>query len=607
MSLEQRSFRPFGPFRLDLNQRLLFRAGEAIPLRPRVFDTLLVLSQRPGEIASKEELLETVWPDTVVEENNLNQNVLALRRVLERHPEDCVRIETVARRGYRLIAPAAEEAPPVPAASPVPAAAAGGRRPLVLAALAVAAVVLVTGAIWRLRRVGRPISGVRSIAVLPLKALGAETQGELGLGIADAVITRLGYVRALSVRPTSAVRSLSAGESDPVAAGRLLRVDAVLDGQIQRAGDRLRVTVQLVGVRSGASLWSAKFDVKTADLFSVEDSLSEELVKALVSDLSVEETQRVGRDRPTTPEAYRAYLEGRAVWNQRTVPSYVKARQLFERAIALDPSYAPAYAGLADALNSEAGDPRLARQAAERALALDDSVAEAFAALGNTSLFTEWNLAEAEKNFRRALDLNPSYATAHQWYAYCFLVRGDLPGAVREIDRAREADPISPSIGVDASYMLYYGRRYNEAVAEVRRVLELQPGFGQALQVLPVFLLAQGDPASASRECASAAPLGSDFFNACEAMVAARSGDRSVARQRLGAITNRRRFAVLDAEVALAGGDRDRAVKALEDCARQHCVDMLLLGADPRFDDLRSDPRFLQLLDRIGVTPLPRS
>jgi DNA-binding winged helix-turn-helix (wHTH) protein/TolB-like protein/Tfp pilus assembly protein PilF len=601
MSLEQQSLLLFGPFRLDPARRLFQRRDEAISLRPRVFDTLLVLAQRPGEIASKEELLEAVWPDTVVEENNLNQNVLALRRVLEQHPEDGVRIETVARRGYRLIAP------PPAAEPPAPVAVSGGRRRFAMAALAVAAAVLVTGAIWRLRRVSRPISGVRSIAVLPLKTLGAETPGDLGLGLADAVITRLGYVRALSVRPTSAVRSLPAADADPVAAGRALRVDAVLDGQIQRSGEHMRVTVQLVGVRSGASLWSAKFDVKTADLFSVEDSLSEALVKALASDLSVEETQRVGRDRPTTPEAYRAYLEGRVVWNQRTVPSYAKARQLFERAIALDPSYAPAYAGLADALNSEVGDPRLARQAAERALALDDSVAEAYAALGNTSFFTDWSFAEAEKNFRKALDLNPSYATAHQWYAYCFLVRGDLPGAAGEIRRAQEADPLSPSIGVDTAYMLYYGRRYDEAVSEVRRVLELQPGFGQALQALPIFLLAKGDPASASRECAGATPLGPDFLNACEAMVAARIGDRSIAQTRLTAIAARRRLGVFEAEIALAGGDRDRAVGALEQCASQRCVEILLIGADPRFDDLRLDPRFLQLLDRIGVKPLPRS
>jgi DNA-binding winged helix-turn-helix (wHTH) protein/TolB-like protein/Tfp pilus assembly protein PilF len=607
MSLEQQSFLPFGPFRLDLTRRLLFRGDEAIQLRPRVFDTLLVLARKPGDIAPKEELLEAVWPDTVVEENNLNQNVLALRRVLERHPEDGVRIETVARRGYRLIAPAPEEASPPVAVSPVPTPVVGGRRRLALAALAMAAVVLVTGAIWRLRRVGRPISGVRSIAVLPLKSLGADAQDELGLGLADAVITRLGFVRALSVRPTSAVRSLPAGESDPVAAGRLLRVDAVLDGQIQKAGERLRVTVQLVSVRSGASLWSGKFDVKTADLFSVEDSLSEELVKALTSDLSVEETRRVGRDRPTAPEAYRAYLEGRVVWNQRTVASYERARQLFERAIALDPSYAPAYAGLADALNSEIGDPRLARQAAERALALDDSVAEAYAALGNTSLFTDWNFAEAEKNFRKAIDLNPSYATAHQWYAYCFLVHGDLPGAAREVRRAQEADPLSPSIGVDVAYMLYYGRRYEEAVSEVRRVLELQPGFGQALQVLPIFLLAKGDRVSASRECAGAAPLGPDFLHACEAVVAVSAGDRAVAQEHFEAIAARPRFTVLEAEIALAGGDLDRALKALEECYNRRYVEVLLVGADPRFDALRSDPRFLQLLGRMGVTPLPRS
>jgi DNA-binding winged helix-turn-helix (wHTH) protein/TolB-like protein len=612
----QRLFR-FGTFRLDPEMRLLFRGDTPLPLRPRVFDTLLLLVERRGTLVTKEELLEAVWPDTVVEENNLNQNILALRRVLETEGTGGVRIETVPRRGYRLIAPAAEEAAPTPldarpALESAPSAVAGpatgappSRRRLVIAGVAACAVALATGWVWRLTHTPRPISGIRSIAVLPLRSLGSGGDEFLGLGLADAVITRLGYVRALSVRPTSSVRALPDAGADPVAAGRTLRVDAVLDGQIQKSGERVRVTVQLIGVREGSTLWSEKFDVKAADLFTVEDSISEAVTRALVSSLSAGEAQRVGRDRPTTPEAYRVYLEGRYFWNQRTEASSRKARELFERAIALDPNYALAYAGLADSLTHASGaSPREKRQAAEKALSLDDSLAEAHTSLGNTILFSEWNAAQAEKSFRRALDLNPSYATAHQWYAYCFLVRGDLAGALKETRLAQQADPLSPSIGVDLGLMFYYMRRYDDAIVELRRVLELAPGFGQALQSLQLVLLKKGDVSAAARECSPVSGTDPELTNTCLALVAAHAGDRSEAEAWL----KRSRLPVrwfVEVQVAVPAGQRDRAVAALEEGYRLHDPSLLLIGADPLLDDLRADPRFLRLLQKIGVTLVP--
>jgi tetratricopeptide (TPR) repeat protein len=243
---------------------------------------------------------------------------------------------------------------------------------------------------------------------------------------------------------------------------------------------------------------------------------------------------------------------------------------------------------------------------ARKALSLDDSLAEAYAALGNTSLFADWNVSDAEKNLQSAIDLNPSYATAHQWYAYCFLARGDLAGALKEIRRAQEADPLSPSIGVDVGNMLFYARRYEDALAEYRRVLELEPDFAQAHQMVLAELLRRGDLEAARQEAASLPLPGSSYAEACLAVLAARSGDRRLADEHLERVVSPERWTA-EASVALALGDKEGAVAALEEGYRRRDAAMLLIGADPRMDPLRSDPRFADLVHRVGVVPVERA
>ena len=624
MALATKRLFRFGPFRLDAERRLLLRGDQAIALRPRVFDTLLVLAERAGEVVSKEELLDVVWPDTVVEENNLSQNILALRRVLDEHESADFRIETVPRRGYRLIGRVEEElAAPRPTLAPAPAPESNGEtrveppaarrsRKGLMAAVVAFCAIAVGAALWLAHsdRKESALRRVHSLAVLPLRPILLPPDQEfLGLALADAVITRLGYARALTVRPTSAARSLTDSTKSAVDAGRALRVDAVLEGRIQQSAGRTRVTVQLIDVSDSRNLWSQKFDVETKDLFTLEDAIAESVAGTLAASLSDGETKRVGRDRPVNPEAYEAYLRGRFFWNQRQEAASWKAHDLFERAIALDPSYALAYAGLADTLNAlqfRSFDPARARAMAEKALALDDTLAEAHASLGNTSLFEEWNFPEAEKHFRRAIDLNPSYATAHQWYAYCFLARGDLAGALAEVQKAEAADPLSPSIGVDLADMLYYAGRYDEAIGAARRVLELDPGFGQAEQAMVRALLAKGDLDGARQASLAMGHLGEAFLDSCLAILAARRGDRRLAEDFLGKVANPERWAA-EASVAVSLGDNDRALAALEDGFRRRDGTVLLLGADPQWDALRPDPRFGDLLHRIGVVPLKRA
>jgi DNA-binding winged helix-turn-helix (wHTH) protein/TolB-like protein/Tfp pilus assembly protein PilF len=627
MSLESQRFFTLGSFRLDTGRRVLLRGDEAVVLRPRVFDTLLLLTTRRGEVVTKEELMDSVWPDTVVEENNLNQNILALRRILESTGNGDVRIETVPRRGYRLISPAAEDAP---AATPPPsvresAAVVPGmprRRTLprsAAAALAVGALVLGAGAVWRLTRAPRPILGVRSIAVLPLKSLvGGGQDDYLGLPLADAIITRLGFVRSLTVRPTAAVRAFGGPSLDPAAAGRALQVDAVLDGRIQRLGDRLRVTVQLVSSRDGATLWSEKLDVKSADLFGLEDSISEAATRALTAGLSAGEAGRVGRNRPTTPDVYEAYLKGRYFWSKRTEKDLRQALGFFEQAVARDPNYAPAYSGIADsyfalgavgysAMPPSEAMPR-ARAAAERALALDDSMAEAHSSLAMVRAYHDWQWVAAENGLRHAIELNPSYATARQWHALVLATVGRVPESIEEIERAHALDPLSLIVMTAVGRHFHYARRYDQAEKEFRSVVALDTNFPQAHRSLGVTLQQQGRLPEAIEEFRTALRLAPESMQleADLGYASALSGNREEAlRIRTMLVERSKQRYVPSYLIALvhAGlNDKDAALEWMEKAYAERSMYLVYLAIEPALDPLRADPRFGQLLRRMGLS-----
>jgi TolB-like protein len=267
--------------------------------------------------------------------------------------------------------------------------------------------------------------GVNSIAVLPFKPLGTEGSDEvLGLGMADALITKLSNLRKIVVRPTSAVLKYTGPGHDPLAVGRELSVDSVLDGKIQKLGDRVRVTVQLVRVRDGLPLWAEKFDEQFTSIFAVEDSISEQVTKALVLKLTGEEKKQLSKHYTESPEAYQLYLKGRYFWNKRAAEDLEKSIKFFEQAIGKDPNYALAYAGLADAYSVLANTPlpqrdamSKAKAAAMKALELDDTLAEAHTSLALVKMSYDWDWPGAEREFKRALELNPNYATAHHWYA----------------------------------------------------------------------------------------------------------------------------------------------------------------------------------------------
>jgi TolB-like protein/DNA-binding winged helix-turn-helix (wHTH) protein/tetratricopeptide (TPR) repeat protein len=510
----------FGDFRLDTAKRHLRRLdGTTVPLTPRVFETLLYMVEHHDTVLDKERLMEAVWPDSIVEENNLSQNISTLRRIFGETPGSHGYIVTVPGRGYRFVAKVSERtddgaatvkadeaASPTSLENRTEAATAKGRQrlpgktagPLALAVLgvivlAVAFLALGPSVGWLEKHgigsatpatsPGTEADAVRSIAVLPFEPLSQDMTDELlGLGMADAVIGRMSNLKRLVVLPTTAVLKYKGPASDPLAAGRALQVDAILSGTVQRSGDQVRVTVQLVHVASGRTLWSEKFDQTFTDIFGIQDSISDSVVRSLALNLTADEQKQLGKHYTTNVAAYDSYLMGLYFWNKRSKEGLGKAIDYFGRAIQKDPNFALAYALMADCYylqffyGYESGPDQIrnAKAAADRALLLDDSVAEGHVARAMVqSLQQELHLSM--ESLRRALELNPNLATAHLRYAWCLTSYGQLNDAVREMKRAQELDPLSATNSTALGILLTFTGEFNDALAYCARAAELEP------------------------------------------------------------------------------------------------------------------------------------
>lgn len=637
----------FGGFHIDTRDRLLQRGGSVVPLKPKVLETLLVLIRRRGEVLEKDELIRELWPDTFVEEGNLTQNIYELRRALGESSAAPTFIETVPRRGYRFIAEVKEtvdERPareieitprterPQGAADIIPRAAkdeaqespappsirrSGFKRRILAVSLFSVCLLSIAAVYWQFRAArGHAVASqpVRSIAVLPFKALSPESDDDLlGAGMADALITRLSNVKNLTVLPTGSVLGYAGRELDPRAAGRALGVDSVLDGKVQRGGDSIRVTVQLVRVADGASLWARQFDEKFTDVFAVQDAISEQVARALTLRLNDEERGRLRKHYTEDVEAYQAYITGRYFWNKRTVEGYRKGIEQFQQAISRDPNYALAYAGLADCylrLNerglppAEGGVAR-AKAAVARALEIDDSLAEAHATLGFIKFRFDWDFPGTDREFRRAIELDPGYAMAHQWYAFYLLATDHSSEALAELRRARELDPLSLNVGSGFGSYYFFTRQYDEAIEQLRKTLEMDPTFAEARWTLGLAYEQKGMTEQALEEFRglSSSSESNTGINAALGHLYAVTGNSSEARRtldRLRVVSKQRYVSPYDLAVIYAGlGENEQALTSLEKAYNDHSLRPVWLEFDPRLDGLRGDPRYVNLVRRV--------
>jgi serine/threonine protein kinase/tetratricopeptide (TPR) repeat protein len=481
---------------------------------------------------------------------------------------------------------------------------------------------------------------IESIAVLPFKNLSPASEDEyLGLAMADALITRLSYTRELLVRPTSAIIKYTPAQKDAMAVGQELGVDSVLDGSIQRWGDQVRITVQVVNVRDGSLLWAGQFDENFSNIMALQDRISEDLTTALMLKLSGEEDRFLTKRYTENKAAYELYLKGRFFWNRRTAEDFRKAIEHFNQAIDMDPAFALAYAGLADcyAIQTLPDPPKellpKAKAAALKALELDEMLAEAHASLAMAVWRYDFDWENAEREFKRAIELSPNYATAHQWYGLFLLAKGQFDEAIAETRRAIEIDPFSQSINSDLTYVFILSRRYDDAIEQALKAIELHPGFIQpyqfayrayrekgmmdeAIVILQKGLVIENDnkillgalgaayaevgKRSEARKLIKKLERQPDALRTI-AWVYSALGEKENALASLGGISEGELIAQPPLWIYKRLGERDKFYENVGRALEKRPSWLYYINVEPTWEPFRADPEFQDLIRRIGL------
>ncbi|HKY43334.1 MAG TPA: winged helix-turn-helix domain-containing protein [Pyrinomonadaceae bacterium] len=625
MSEQIKHFYEFGPFRLDPLKRRLMRDGEPVRLTPKALELLLVLIEASGRTVEKDELLEKVWAGTIVEENNLNQNITALRKSLGDSRHDSQYIATIPGVGYRFVADvkrvediptqrredAKEEFVPRKTFAPL-------RENLKRYGIVILVPVVVVAALAYVLYTRERPPKVTSIMVLPLENLSGDPEQEyFADGITDALIGDLAKIGGLHViSRTSSMHYKGTKKSLPEIA-REINVDAVVEGTVQRSGDRVVIRAQLIHAATDRHLWVRDYERAMRDVLDLQSEIAQAIAREVQIKMTPAEKERFIARHPVKPKAFDEYLQGRFLyWNRRTPDNLNKAMEHFQNAIREDPNFAQAHVGLADCHNAlgtvqfGALPPmearRRAEEAATKALALDAQLAEAYNALGSVKHFN-WNWAEAEDYFKRAIELNQNYANAHNFYAGYLMCRGRVDEAIAASDRARELDPFSLSISAQRGFLLENARRYNEAIAQLRSVIEMDPNHYQAYWILGHTYAAnkQFDEAVAASQKAvdlSGRTPGALGILGLAYGLANRKAEANKVLDELLQL-NKTRYVTPAAfvNVYIGLGEKDKAFEWLEKAFQERSNYVAYMKVFPIADPLRSDPRFADLLRRVGL------
>jgi len=594
----------FSAFELDVDEKELRKHGIRIKLQGQPFLVLHRLLENPNHLVSREELRRELWPeDTFVDfEHSLNEAVNKVRTALGDSASKPRFVETVPRHGYRFIA-SVERAGDAPTPAPAP------PRPARKGLAAAAALVLAAGAGFFVLRFTNREMDIRSLAVLPLENLsGDPSQEYFSDGMTDELTSKLATIDELRVISRTSARRYKTTDKSLREIGRELGVDALVEGSVRLADGKVRITVQLVEAATDESLWTETYDGAAVDILEIQDRVARSIARELQAELDA-------RTRDIAPEAFHAYLRGRHHWNQRTEKDFLKAIEYFTEATSLAPSYAEAYAGLADTYSllsvynlqrPERAMP-MAKEAVLEALRIDPALGEAHASLGHILFLYDWDWTEAEHEFEKAIELKPEYPSTYQWYGVFLMARNRPDEALRTMDRALELDPVSLSLNENLGWALYVARRYPEAIEQFQKTLQLDSNFGQALRYLGLTQLHLGRHAEALQtlERARGVLSGEPEVQSDLALAHALAGERDEAERMLEVLMKEsdERYVspFLIASFHTGLGNFEEALDWLEKAGAERAANVVFLGVDPSFDPLRAHPRFQALLARIGL------
>ncbi|HXI66492.1 MAG TPA: tetratricopeptide repeat protein [Steroidobacteraceae bacterium] len=624
----------FGCFEADLRSAELTKQGKRIMLQEQPFRLLAMLIERRGELVTREEVRQKLWPNTIVDfDHGLNKAISKIRDALGDSAEKPRFIETVARRGYRFLADVRDttqqerQAAAPRLLSPVDQGfgrdagqtvgfRVSRRRPVLSWLLSAAAVALLLLSAWMVSHRQHAVANIRSIAVLPLTNLSGDAAQEyFADGMTDELIAQLGQINALRVISRTSAMAYKNTRKSLADVARELDVQAVVEGSVLRVGDRVRITAQLIRVPADEHLWAHSYEGSFPDTLVLQGEVSQAIARQIFATVSPRDQGTLRKAKTVNAEAYEAYLKGRYFWNKRDAAGLKKAIEYFQRAIAVDPGYAQAYSGLADAyalaggweygvLTPQEAAPR-AREAASRAVYLDPALSEGHTSLAFALDVSSWDWNGAEREFRRALELNPGYATAHHWYGYHLMLVGRDNEGIAELKRAESLDPLSLIISAGVADVLFIAHRFDEAIRQLQKTLDMDPNFAMAHYQRGQVLVQQHKLDAAISEFERAIELAgpSPAFDANLANAYAASGRTADARRTAADLAHLpEQSGSLDANIALIYvglGDTDQAMRWLDKAYQAQFEPIMLVR--PQFDPLRTDPRFQALMSRLGL------
>ncbi len=645
----------FADFTLEASEHRLRRGDQEIYLRPKTFETLVYLVQRHGHLVEKDELMDRIWADSIVTETAMTHCIEEIRKALGDDAHHPRYLKTIPRVGYKFIAPVikingteeeiveeevtavkvvvteeepesageidAFDAAAVSLASLFPLArrwltrsrsywSKKGEKIMLLATIFL---LLISAGLYLYNR-GHP--DIQSLAVLPLVNLNADpAQDYFADGMTEALITELAKISAVRVISRTSVMQYKGAQKSLPDVAYELKVDAIVEGSLLYAGERVRISAQLIQAKPERHLWAESYERKISDILALQSEVTRAIAKEINARLTPQEEVRLARVHQVDPEAYHAYLKGRYFWNRRTPEGFNRGIEHFTQAIASDPTYAPAYAGLADCYNLlndyDIIAPReavpKARAAANRALATDSTLAEAHASLGFALARYDWDWIGAEREFQRAIELQPNYAIAHHWYALLLAMMGRFQAATIEINKAQDLDPFSLIINANIGWLLFFERKYDQALEQLQRTIEMDPNFMSAHVKLGWVYEQQGRYEQAIEQFQKALVLSGDEDNIIGLLgnSYALSGEKTEALKIIATLIAQSKHRYIScywiAMIYTCLGEKENAFQWLNQALAERSSGLVWLKVEPKLDRLRSDPRFSDLLQKIGL------